>query len=454
MQTIRLELAKEEAAEAAAGKVPLHKVSLTKFLSTGFELEDQQWVSILSVQAVKLNDSTRYQLRRDISDRKLKSTKRQADIQEKRTMLLTQIHNWRQAQMVYIPHAAILVASTTATDENETTTVQTAENVPLFLPSALPEHVRLTLDMKKICQMEIRLRQAEAHDALFEIRKGRRKAQWLWQFKKVNISGMGNKPNTKAVTIYLRINRSIQRAADKYRRARSALLILDPNGAWKENLKELRNEDIRGPGKGPDENKISNGRFETSWIWLVVRLRGGKSNMPMTEDEFNESMGVEWAKQRARVMRWKEEKLIVQEEMRRVLAWFEWRGNWWEQQATRRENGQAEILQGVAGYAYKQASIQRRLQSQFGVAWLEILQTHGIKLEWAEHFKDQIHQKGAVKKREKGKNIEEGQEEDLGREEEGDSGREEEENNEDKDMSDNEERLSDESDDEELIFDD
>ena len=176
IQTIRLKLAKEEAAEAAAGKVPLHKVSLTKFLSTGFELEDQQWVSILSVQAVKLNDSTRYQLRRDISDRKLKSTKRQADIQEKRTMLLTQIHNWRQAQMVYIPHAAILVASTTATDENETTTVQTAENVPLFLPSALPEHVRLTLDMKKICQMEIRLRQAEAHDALFEIRKGRRKA--------------------------------------------------------------------------------------------------------------------------------------------------------------------------------------------------------------------------------------------------------------------------------------
>jgi hypothetical protein len=42
MQTIRLELTKEEAAEAAAGKVSLHKVLLTKFLSTGFELEDQQ----------------------------------------------------------------------------------------------------------------------------------------------------------------------------------------------------------------------------------------------------------------------------------------------------------------------------------------------------------------------------------------------------------------------------
>jgi hypothetical protein len=47
--------------------------------------------------------------------------------------------------MVYIPHAAVLVAS--STDENAPTRVENAENVPFFLPSALPELgiVRVTL---------------------------------------------------------------------------------------------------------------------------------------------------------------------------------------------------------------------------------------------------------------------------------------------------------------------
>ena len=33
------------------------------------------------------------------------------------------------------------------------------------------------------------------------------------------------------------------------------------------------------------------------------------------DEEFNDSMHVEWAKSRARMMRWEEELLLVQEEM-------------------------------------------------------------------------------------------------------------------------------------------
>ncbi len=43
LQDIRLELAKEEATERAkSGAAPLHKVSLTGFLTTGFDLEDSK----------------------------------------------------------------------------------------------------------------------------------------------------------------------------------------------------------------------------------------------------------------------------------------------------------------------------------------------------------------------------------------------------------------------------
>ena len=88
---------------------------------------------------------------------------------------------------------------------------------------------------------------------------------------------------------------------------------MDPDGIWKDRLQVLCKEDIRGPGKDPNE-QVTNGRFEPSWIWL------GKVSTP-GQDEFNETMQMEWVKSRARMMRWQEEVEIVQEEMRRVLAW-------------------------------------------------------------------------------------------------------------------------------------
>ena len=89
----------------------------------------------------------------------------------------------------------------------------------------------------------------------------------------------------------------------------------------------LKPTDLRGPGRDPDhpeDAKTSNGRFEPSWIWLVLwspQERGDNQ----TEDEFNHSMRTEWAQTRARMCQWKEELLIIQEEMRRVLVFFEWK---------------------------------------------------------------------------------------------------------------------------------
>ena len=76
------------------------------------------------------------------------------------------------------------------------------------------------------------------------------------------------------------------------------------------------------------------------------------------DEMFNDDMRVEWAKTRARMMRWQEEYLI-QEEMRWTLAWFQWKAGWWETQAVLREIGDPSILAGVSAYAYKQADITR-----------------------------------------------------------------------------------------------
>jgi hypothetical protein len=42
LQDVRLLLAREEAAQAALGRLPQHKISLSMFLLIGFDLEDSQ----------------------------------------------------------------------------------------------------------------------------------------------------------------------------------------------------------------------------------------------------------------------------------------------------------------------------------------------------------------------------------------------------------------------------
>jgi hypothetical protein len=55
------------------------------------------------------------------------------------------------------------------------------------------------------------------------------------------------------LTLYNRIQHKIDSAAHKYQVSHLALLVLDPNGIWKDRLQVLRKEDIQGPGKDPNE---------------------------------------------------------------------------------------------------------------------------------------------------------------------------------------------------------
>ena len=60
------------------------------------------------------------------------------------------------------------------------------------------------------------------------------------------------------VTLYKRFDAKCKRAVQEYRAAWRALLVLDPAGSWLTSLKELKNEDIRGPGKDDNDPHTSN----------------------------------------------------------------------------------------------------------------------------------------------------------------------------------------------------
>ena len=287
-----------------------------------------------------------------------------------------------------MPTVAIVLAASTTTlpDDPDDITAEHSESLPLWFPSSLPAHLRTLPSLSGIIEKEQRLRIAQADDSLAEIRRQRRIISNLYQFKKLNISGTGNKPNTRIRTLFNRYNQRILRHAGRYRAAREALVNIDPDGDWKVRLQPLNAQDICGLGKDVDDT--SHGRFEPSWIWLVPRVRSAP-DMGDSEEQVNDSMRVEWAKTISRCLRWEEEVELLQEEMRRVITFFKWKAQWWRRQARRRRHRHGtcgKILHGVAAYAEKQAFFMDRLAQSSAECWLPALKAEGIAPSWEADF--------------------------------------------------------------------
>lgn len=203
-----------------------------------------------------------------------------------------------------MPHVASLL-SCTALQETGAPTASLppetlAENVPLYLPLSLLPHLCALPELKEICLLEKHLCEPQADDALAELQCQQHVIQGLWYFKKLNVSGTGNRPNTKMLTLYKHFENKLSMLPKKYWAAWRALCNLDLDGSWSTWLKELKKEHISGPGREPDN--VSNSRYQPTWIWLVPHINSS-SNAETTlgEDEFNQGMCVEWAKVRAQM---------------------------------------------------------------------------------------------------------------------------------------------------------
>jgi hypothetical protein len=322
--------------------------------------------------------------------------KQLADLQEKRNGLVHRIQNWRDVQLVYTPHVASLIPETQVPEANvhsATVPPETLpENIPLYLPSSLPTSIRTLPELREACQLERRLREPHADDALAEVRRQRRVIQGLWHFKRFNVSGTGNKPNTRMVELYKHFNNKTKRAAEKYRAAWRALRVLDPDGSWSSRLKELKDLDISGPGKDPNDLSTTTSRYEPSWIWLVPRGTEPSDSEVGMGEEFHDSIRLEWANARARMLRWREELLIVQEEMRRVVTYHTWKAAWWRDCGLLRTGGDKTILSGLSGYAHKQAAICSRMAEQCALHWLLHLKSKGIVPSWAVDYESALSQ--------------------------------------------------------------
>ncbi len=77
-----------------------------------------------------------------------------------------------------------------------------------------------------------------------------RKGATLWKHKKDHIAGTGVAANTRMQTAIAKQESKTRSEAERYRAARSALLVLCPTGKWKKRLLELADRDMRPPSEG------------------------------------------------------------------------------------------------------------------------------------------------------------------------------------------------------------
>ena len=249
---------------------------------------------------------------------------------------------------------------------------------PLLLPSGLTQNDRRSC-YAGIVEAEQSLRLAQAKDNLVDLRRLRRTLRSLRTYFRLNVVGEGQKPQTKSRAsesgVTLRVNRTVRR----YRFAYTALLSMDPEGNWRREYKELTDKDNRGPGKELNERGVGDGYYAMSWIW------GGSLGSEADGEDVNETVRHEWMTSRARADRWREEADLLQEEMRRVVAFLEWKSCSWAGKVGSRSGSVAmDIQHGIDSYARKQASVYHELAVSLAKQWIPCLLTLKLNVSWTK----------------------------------------------------------------------
>jgi hypothetical protein len=337
---------------------------------------------------------------------------------ERRKLLVANIREFWTVQKVYMPGLSRLLEE--AGDDSRLRTHP--ELFKLMMPSQLTANVRESWCLTGLPPLEARFRYAQADDSLAEIRRLRRLFQGLSDQNKKHITNTQH-TLTRAKGTFERYKARISRFATLYRRARRALIALDPKGEitkWTSRFLELNDADIRGPGR--EENEPSEGRTKPSWIWNIhlptqppdtpdndtshPDTPGNDTSHPDTPDsnkktpslsvraasgdEVAISIRSHWARCQARAERYEEEVKLTVEEMRRTLEFFKWKSRWWLALQDSRADSEAsldpQVHHGLRAYANRQALVYSSLVTSYVNHWRKFLIENSLGLGWLKLY--------------------------------------------------------------------
>ncbi|KAJ7431147.1 hypothetical protein B0H11DRAFT_2165768 [Mycena galericulata] len=368
----------------------------------GVEVEREHTPGSFIAMGLELEELQR-RLEVDIRALKDPSPAQKLGFMKRRTTMLKRIHKFRAIQRVYMPaiRAMLSDAQKQVFDGNGE---QLPEATRLFMPSEIGE----AMLRGRVCaiglpELEARMREGEAADALDGVRQGLRTRTMTNRYKLRNYTGQGMM--TKGQGILRQINIKIHAAKLRYRYARAALLVLRGHGAWEEGLWILNEDDVRALNERvlTAEEKAQNehwaelggaiieggvdraaalasreGSHTLSWIWYTAGVRANDEDDPRLHD----ALRLEWCKAYARMKRYSEDVRLLREEMRRTVAFGRTEAEKWDVLARDElANSSPELTEGRRAYAAEHTETERETCAWLEKNWAGILQKADLFLE-------------------------------------------------------------------------
>ncbi|KAJ2919067.1 hypothetical protein MD484_g1365, partial [Candolleomyces efflorescens] len=341
---VRRQLVEEEEKALAAGVDTSlsDEVSPALLIARGIDLEGEQR-SLKTLTKLLWEHS---------QDRQITRVKLRSNV------LTRKLEEWFSLLQLYIPTSVLLRKR-----EPQRKEAPKPFEVKLWLPSQIGKSASFDLSLAEI---EYKLRNAQAHEALDTLRRNLQIRATLYDVKNRWLRGQG--ANTRALNAIATVQARIVAARDEYRQARIALLalsdLLDYPRVDQEFL-PLQDQDIRSMTEGePGQGET---RRTLSWIWR--RVNAADATEQETQAAITETIRVEWGKSRARAQRYQEEIKLVEEEMNRTLRFFDWKAADWHNKAARPGPIAPEYAEGLKAYAERQAALCQFLRESFKSQW-------------------------------------------------------------------------------------
>lgn len=373
-------------------------------MELGLYLEEAQCVFHTLIILDLSNGMFRVRIRLQAKKSGTNSTLRKdGSLTEQRNLLRSRLRGWEQLVPIYMPGVLQYhIDGGASTSPSSSSASGHPEDTEIWLPSRIPAPYRDVICMSGLPDIEVRLREAQAYDALDKVRNTLKVKSRMIDFKNRNVRGQ--REGLKSRSVIDSIHEKARMAAERYRRARIAKMFLSGPGDWEAVLQVLEDGDIRGY-QDPNRLRVRQGRRgvlddeqleqlaatstpltdndnltlfneprtrrdgtgETrrtlSWIWTT------SSNIAGPEDSSDDILRAEWAKSRARAARATEEVLLLREEMRRVLEFLAWKAGWWTTRLDWRGDTNKDLAEGLRAYAHTQADLQTTLSTEFRTIW-------------------------------------------------------------------------------------
>ncbi|KAJ7604746.1 hypothetical protein FB45DRAFT_880205 [Roridomyces roridus] len=330
---VRKRLEEEDEKEVAAGRTRVHDVSPCAFVTLGLELEDSQRKIRLQVELKKASSAV--------------SSKE--SLKQLRSKFNRRLTRFRTLQATYQPAAILALTSRD---------VPACNAVLVRLRNQLHMKSRLLLYKKNYSRHQAQNTRSRTLVARNEskIRAHSEKFQMGWQAR-LSLAGGDETavgwPRLRKVDIRCMENADdLAKKGEKRKRATDRAQQLRREGGLPEEDVEMGDGE-EGPVRGGEKFR------EVSWIWTMAGTSG-------TDVDLDEALRIEYAKTWARSRRWTEERRMLEEEWRRLLATHQYRERLWQVRGAAVGVGviDAEIAEGKVAYAAKQAHLCRELHQR------------------------------------------------------------------------------------------